>query len=112
MEEEITPTALSRDGDAAIEISWSDGSMTRWTAGELRSQCPCATCRDQRAAKEKSAPQATPQALPVISAAEAQPLRIVSMRPVGSYAYNITFSDEHSSGIFTFGMLQRKPYAK
>jgi len=112
MEQEITPTALSRDGDAAIGISWSDGSTTRWTAAELRSQCPCATCRDQRAAKEKSATPAAPQALPVISAAEAQPLRIVSMRPVGSYAYNITFSDEHSSGIFTFGMLQRKPHAK
>jgi DUF971 family protein len=107
MEPGLTPTAISRDGDSAIAINWSDGSTTRWTVAELRSQCPCASCRDQRSAQEKSAPQGPPQALPVISAAEAQPLRIESMRPVGSYAYNISFSDGHSSGIFTFAMLRR-----
>ena len=46
--------------------------------------------------------------LPVLSAAEAQPLRIDSMQPVGSYAYNIAFSDGHSSGIFTMKMLHNK----
>ena len=44
-------------------------------------------------------------ALPVLSAAEAQPLSIRHMRPVGNYAYSITFSDGHDSGLFTFAYL-------
>ena len=47
--------------------------------------------------------------LPVLSAAEAQPLRIDAMSPVGQYAYSIDFSDGHSSGIFTFAMLHDSP---
>ena len=50
--------------------------------------------------------QARPLSLPVLSMAEAQPLRIEGMRPVGNYAYNIAFSDGHDSGIFTFEYLR------
>ena len=45
-------------------------------------------------------------ALPVLSAAQARPLAIEQMHPVGNYAYNIHFSDGHSAGIFTFEMLR------
>jgi len=31
------------------------------------------------------------------SAAEAQPLRITAMKPVGNYAYSIDFSDGHNT---------------
>jgi DUF971 family protein len=37
---------------------------------------------------------------------EARPLEVASMRPVGSYAYAILFSDGHSNGIFTFELLR------
>jgi DUF971 family protein len=43
--------------------------------------------------------------LPVLSAQEAQPLRITGMKPVGNYAYNIEFNDGHNSGIYTFELL-------
>ena len=110
MDQNLTPTALSRDGDSAIEISWSDGTTTRWTAIELRKVCPCATCRDERREKEKEEQGSSPttMTLPVITAAEARPMQIESMRPVGSYAYAIGFTDGHSSGIFTFPMLYQK----
>ncbi len=42
----------------------------------------------------------------VLGAAEARPLRIEGMRPVGAYAYNIAFSDGHDSGLFTFERLR------
>ena len=93
-------------GRYAIQISWSDGTTTRWTVSELRRSCPCATCRDERSAGESSDSKPV-GVLPVLSPAEAQPLRIEAMNPVGSYAYNIVFSDGHSSGIFTFAMLYR-----
>lgn len=112
-ETDVVPTSITRDGDAAIVIQWSDEVVTRWTASALRKACPCATCREKkRGEDEKAADQGLggPKSigLPVLSMAEARPLRIESMRPVGSYAYNIGFSDGHGSGIFPFVMLHEQ----
>ncbi|TWU58902.1 hypothetical protein Poly51_16820 [Rubripirellula tenax] len=105
---DVVPLTITRDGDSAISISWSDGTMTRWTASVLRNTCPCATCREKkRGEAEKREAAGKLRGLPVLSAAEARPLRIESMRPVGSYAYSIGFSDGHDSGIFPFVMLHR-----
>lgn len=103
----IEPQAIDREGDSTIVITWSDGKVTSWTAAALRKACPCATCREKkRGEAEKTAGELT--ALPVLSAAEAKPLRIEAMRAVGNYAYNITFSDGHSSGIFQFALLYQQ----
>ncbi len=104
---DMTPTAIQRDGDDAIMIEWSDGLATRWTAGELRKACPCASCREKKrhAADESQSSSGKSLSLPVLSRAEARPLRIVTMRPVGNYAYAIGFSDGHSSGIFKLAWL-------
>lgn len=104
--EDIVPVDIQRDGASAISIMWSDGGATRWSVHELRKICPCATCREKR--KATSDEQSKPKVLPILSAAEARPLSIESMSPVGSYAYNIGFSDGHSSGIFTFDLLRSK----
>lgn len=101
-----SPIAIRRDGSGAILIDWSDGTTVRWTAAELRRDCPCATCREKRKADDART-AASPWTLPVLKAAEARPLEIEAMRPVGSYAYNVAFSDGHSSGIYTFAMLRR-----
>ncbi|MGI9178395.1 MAG: DUF971 domain-containing protein, partial [Pirellulales bacterium] len=98
------PTTIRRVADgrspAAIEIVWSDGLAAVSTARLLREACPCATCREKRAAP------ATPALLPVLTAEEVAPLEIVGMQPVGQYAYSIEFSDGHSSGIYTLEYLR------
>ena len=104
-EVEAAPVGIEREGDSAITIRWSDDLVTKWTAAQLRAVCPCATCREKKRASEPDDTKPT-VGLPVLSAAEARSLRIESMRPVGTYAYNISFSDGHSSGIFTFGLLR------
>jgi DUF971 family protein len=101
------PTAITRQDDGSIRIAWDDATDTHWTAGQLRQACPCATCREKKRKDQDAPPR--PRMLPVISAAEARPLRIDAMRPVGNYAYNIAFSDGHDSGIFSFAMLKRTP---
>ncbi|MFN3190799.1 MAG: gamma-butyrobetaine hydroxylase-like domain-containing protein [Aureliella sp.] len=99
-----TPIALEREGEAGLIVTWSDGSKRSYTAAELRSACPCATCREKHGSG--SSPQPGPSlGLPVLSLQEAQPLGIKSMRPVGNYAYNIAYSDGHDSGIYTFDQL-------
>jgi DUF971 family protein len=102
------PTTIRRVADgrstAAIEIVWSDGLAAVSTARLLRDACPCATCREKRAAP--ATPALQPALLPVLSAEEVAPLEIMGMQPVGQYAYSIEFSDGHSSGIYTLEYLR------
>lgn len=95
------PAKLELAAPAVLRITWSDGRVRDYPLRELRDQCPCATCREKR-----SAPPPSPMLLPIISAAEAQPLRITSMKPVGNYAYSIDFSDGHNTGIYTLESLR------
>lgn len=89
------PTDLTLNDAGDLVISWSDDKTRLYRVVVLRDNCPCATCR------EKRKQQPAVQILPVLSLEEAQPLKITEMKPVGSYAYGITFSDGHDSGIFT-----------
>ncbi|HBV61674.1 MAG TPA: DUF971 domain-containing protein [Rhodopirellula sp.] len=104
----VIPVGLGRDDNSAVIISWSDGVETRWTALQLRKACPCATCREKKRGEKKHQESggAKLAGLPVLSAAEAQPLTVTGMKPVGSYAYNVRFSDGHSSGIYPMQLLR------
>jgi DUF971 family protein len=95
------PTALERVAECGLRITWSDGQVRTYTLAELRERCPCATCREKR-----TSPPQSPLDLPILSRAEAQPLRLVGMKPVGNYAYSIAFSDGHNTGIYTFELLR------
>jgi DUF971 family protein len=99
---EVRPTSLELRGENRLYIGWSDGQRREITFAELRSACPCATCREKRA---QPAPPAG-GGLQVLSLAEARPLKIASMTPVGNYAYSIAFSDGHDTGIFTLDFLR------
>jgi DUF971 family protein len=96
------PTKLELTADNWLRIAWSDGQVREYTSRELRDKCPCATCREKRNAPPPPATQ-----LPIISEAETQPLRITAMKPVGSYAYSIDFSDGHNTGIYTLESLRK-----
>lgn len=95
---DIYPTKLARETDGALAIEWSDGQRRVYAVAQLREQCPCATCREQRSAPAPLLPVLKPQA--------ARPLTLVGMTPVGNYAYSIEFSDGHDTGIFTFERLR------
>ena len=96
------PVALEIIEDSALQIDWSDGERRRYAFRELRDHCPCAMCDDKPTGQQ---PEPTP--LTVLSAAEAQPLRIQAMKPVGNYAYAIDFSDGHNTGIFRLKYLRQ-----
>ena len=99
---EARPTNLSLRGERELQIEWSDGQRRLYTFRELRDNCPCASCREKR-----SAPPQPSTMLPILSAAEAQPLKLVDMSPVGNYAYTVKFSDGHDTGIYTFELLRQ-----
>jgi DUF971 family protein len=95
------PTKLSLTADSKLLIEWSDGVRRQYGFEELRKKCPCATCREKR-----SQPPAPTTLFPVLTAAEAQPTKILGMEPVGNYAYSIQFSDGHDTGIYTLELLR------
>lgn len=97
----VQPTDLKIVDEKSLLVTWSDGQRRRYSFVELRDRCPCATCREKRRSVQKP-----PNLLPVLSAAEALPLRIEGMKPIGTYAYKIAFSDGHDTGIFSFELLR------
>ncbi len=103
---DMIPVGLAKqDGGRSLEIQWSDGWTQQLTARQLRDGCPCATCREKKAADRKKASSGV-RLLQIVSDAELQPLTVVQMRPTGNYAYSIYFSDSHSSGVYTLEYLR------
>jgi DUF971 family protein len=96
----VQPTRLELASPDRLRITWSDGQVREYAVRELRDSCPCATCREKRNAEP------APTLLPIISDADIRPLRIAAMKPVGSYAYSIDFSDGHNTGIYTLESLR------
>jgi DUF971 family protein len=89
------PTALSLQPDGKLVIEWSDGRRRRYAVGELRQKCPCATCHYERDTADQT----------VESPKDFSAVTLSQVLPVGNYAYNIQFSDGHSTGIFSLEML-------
>jgi DUF971 family protein len=92
---DIYPTALKRLPDGRLRIDWSDDRARTYTIEELRSACPCATCRE------------SPPELTFPKPEEGPALTVSGMTPVGNYAYCIAFSDGHDTGIYTYEFLQK-----
>ncbi len=90
------PTSLALDG-SLLRIDWSDGKSILYDPIQLRQHCPCATCNSHRiqAHAEGQVPQSS-----------GAPVTITAMEPAGNYAYKITFSDGHSTGLFTLEFLR------
>lgn len=83
-----------------VEVAWGDAHVSRYTFPYLRDHCPCAMCNDERAKKDKLGNKADvlPMYKPRVTAKAA--------KPVGNYAVHIEFSDDHSTGIYSFGYLR------
>ena len=100
------PTSIELADDHHLQIAWSDGQTRRYSFHEIVDNCPCATCREKRSGQQDEQ-VATGDLLPVMDASQAQPLKLVSVEPVGSYAYNIHFNTGCKSGIYTFEHLRQ-----
>ena len=102
----VRPTNIELADEAHLQIAWSDGQTRRYSFYEIVDNCPCATCREKRAG-EADQVESSGDLLPVMNVEEAQPLKLVSVQPVGSYAYNIYFNSGCKSGIYTFETLRK-----
>ena len=92
MEDMPVPARIEVDGGASVTLTWDDGSMSVFTAAELRGACQCASCR------EPTGQEATRLVL-----GGAAPVTIEDTALVGGYALSFVFGpDGHGTGIYPF----------
>ena len=96
----ITPTKLNLKRDEMLSITWSDGRVSVYPISYLRSLCPCAACRIVREETSKKK-----NLLNILPGNYADPLSAVKAELVGNYALKIDWSDDHTSGIYSFEYL-------
>jgi prepilin-type processing-associated H-X9-DG protein len=91
---------------AGVDIAWADGHASHFDFVYLREHCPCATCNDERAKKESLADaSAAFHSSPALPMFKPKP-RAQSAQAVGQYAIQISFSDGHSTGIYSYDLLR------
>ncbi len=100
MADELRPRALKREGDG-LKIEWSDGTTTVVPWRTLRSNCPCASCNEERSKPADPFRVLTPQE---VAAGAPAP---VAMVPIGHYAYQIRWNDGHDTGIYPLDLLHK-----
>ena len=86
------PVEVGRQGAAHLRILWDDGHESVYSFARLRSNCPCASC---------SARPRQPPGLQLLGAAAPR-----AVEAVGNYAIHITWSDGHTTGIYSYDSLR------
>ena len=81
--------------DGKMNIIWQDGLHTTYDYFELRTSCPCASCVDE-VSGEKILDDSTVD----------KNIHPEKSAYVGNYALEILWSDNHSTGIYTFEALR------
>ena len=102
MDARTTPLKLDLKRDEHLRVEWQDGHVCVYPVAYLRKHCPCASCkhfREEQAQKPKTR-------LTVFSKSTEGPISATSAQLVGGYALRIDWSDQHSSGIYSFAYLR------
>ncbi len=81
--------------EQVLEVTWPDGRVDRLSYLTLRSQCPCAGCRDEWTGRR------------ILDPGSIRPdLKLAGMDNIGTYAVQLAWNDGHSSGLYTWELLR------
>lgn len=87
-----TPTLVTPIPEEKIlRILWDDDRVSDYLFTYLRGWCPCAVCQGH-GGERHFVPVENPE--------------LVSVKMIGNYALNPTWSDGHETGIYTFAYLR------
>lgn len=88
------PTRIEKHGPSEMFVHWNSGEEFALPFVQLRYYCPCAGCVDEHTGRrtlERSS-----------LSPEVRPLQV---QLVGRYAIQVTWSDQHSTGMYHFDRL-------
>jgi DUF971 family protein len=91
----LTPTLVKRVSPLRTDVTWNDGHFGSYPSWYLREKCPCASCIDEMSGIRRIEPGSIPSTL-----------ERVGVSAVGNYALSFSWSDGHSTGIYTFDYLR------
>ncbi len=87
------PTEIRADREnGRLVVLWDDGKKLQYPLDDLRNACPCAACRGH-------APGEVPPP-------NVRGVGLIEISEVGSYAIRINWSDDHSTGLYTWAYLR------
>lgn len=90
------PTALRLDvAKNLLHITWADEHESTYDGAYLRLICPCAVCCGH-----------SPGEVDPPTWGQVKDVKVTNAEGVGAYALAFTFSDGHSSGIYSFKWLR------
>lgn len=89
------PRKVELRADGGLTILWSDGHRSDYAPGPLRLACKCAMCEDEWTGERRLTAAAVPA-----------DIRLLGTSPVGRYGLQLSWSDGHSTGIYTFDRLR------
>lgn len=91
----VQPEEFAGEGEDEIEITWSDGTVTRHDARTLRGNCMCAECVEEMSGRRRVTVEDVPE-----------DVTAQRFHRVGNYAVRIYWSDGHSTGIYPYDKLR------
>ncbi|MGD0436275.1 MAG: DUF971 domain-containing protein [Bryobacteraceae bacterium] len=104
-ETQAEPEHIAISKSKGIQIDWKGGHHSKYSLPYLRDKCPCASCTGAHGTEPQQSNYSTPLAGPFPLF---QPtLKMLSVEPMGHYAFQIAWSDGHSTGIYSYDHLRR-----
>ena len=89
------PSRLELVDSGNLAVAWDDGLEAELNPYDLRIHCTCAECIDEDTGERLLDSSRIPL-----------DIAITNIKPVGRYGTSLSFSDRHSTGIYTFDRLR------
>jgi DUF971 family protein len=90
------PTLVKRVSPTQTDITWNDSHLSSYPSWYLRENCPCANCIDEFSGQRRIAAGSIPASL-----------ERLGVQAIGNYALQFSWSDGHSTGLYTFDFLRK-----
>ena len=95
----VEPVRIALKKSTSLDIEWSDGLSSHFELRFLRRMCPCAGCQGERDLLGRTI-------LPVVRTTYDGPITAINAELVGNYALRMVWSDQHSTGIYSYTYLR------
>jgi DUF971 family protein len=92
----VAPRRIFNPDTQHLSLEWADGSVQTVNFIDLRFECPCAYCVDEKTGKR------------LIRRGQIKPdIRPAKIAPVGNYGVRIEWSDLHNTGVYAYETLRK-----